>query len=99
MHRALAGHNPYHLLILPKDNSTNFTTLKLPTIEHMTMIVVKSNHIQGNGQVYGSLNYEVTVRTSRIRRHAYTDPLKVTAISSSTKTTSGNINYFTVYIK
>jgi len=55
MHRSIAGHIPYNLLILQK-NSKNFTTMKLLTKEHMAIFVVKSIHIQIIGQVYGSIN-------------------------------------------
>jgi len=39
------------MFILTIDYSNNFTTNKVLTIEHMAMFVVKSIHIQINGQV------------------------------------------------
>jgi len=50
MHRSIAGHNPYNLFILTIVYSKNLTTSKLLTIEHMTMFVVKSIHIQIDDQ-------------------------------------------------
>jgi len=38
-------------IILTIDYSKNFTTMALLTIEHTAMFVVKSIHIQNNGQV------------------------------------------------
>jgi len=51
MHRSTAGHNPYNLFILTIVYSKNLPTSYLRTIEHMTMFVVKSIHIQINSQV------------------------------------------------
>jgi len=51
MHRFIAVHNPYNLFILTIVYSKNLTTSYLLTIEHMAMFVVKSIHIQINGQV------------------------------------------------
>jgi len=56
MHRSIAGHNPYNLFTITVDLSMNFTTMKLLTIEHMVMFVVKSIHIQSNGQVCACIN-------------------------------------------
>jgi len=46
-----AGHNPYNLLIFTIVYSKNLPTSYLRTIEHMTIFVVKSIHIQINSQV------------------------------------------------
>jgi len=54
--RSIAGHNPFNLFILTIIFSKNFTTKLLLKMEHMPMFVVKSLHIQINGQVYGSIN-------------------------------------------
>jgi len=51
MHRSTAGHNPYNLFILTIVYSKNLPTSYLRTIEHMTIFVVKSIHIQINSQV------------------------------------------------
>ena len=51
MYSSIASHNPYNLIILTIDYRKNFTTMKLLTIEHMAMFVVKSYYIQINGQV------------------------------------------------
>ena len=52
MHRSIDGHNPYNLLILTIDNSINFTTEKLLTIESMEIFKVKSIYILINGQFW-----------------------------------------------
>jgi len=54
--QSISGHHSYNLFILTIDHSKNFTTIKLLIIEHIAMIVVKSIHIQINGQVYGCIN-------------------------------------------
>ena len=56
MHRSIAGHHPNNLFIFTIDNSKNFTTRLLLTIEHMAIFVVKSIVFQINGQVYGTIN-------------------------------------------
>ena len=56
MQRSIADHNPYNMFILTIDFSKNSTKIKLLTIEHMAMFVVKSIVIQINGKVYGLIN-------------------------------------------
>ena len=56
MRRSIAGHNPYNLFIFTIDDSKNFTTTYVQTVEHMAMCVIKSIVIQTNGQVYWPIN-------------------------------------------
>ena len=51
MHRSTASHNPYNLFILTIVYSKHLPTSYLRTIEHITMFVVKSIHIQINSHV------------------------------------------------
>jgi len=53
----MSGHNRYNLFILTIYYSKIFTTMKLLTIEHMAMFLVKSIHIQIIGQVFESINF------------------------------------------
>jgi len=73
MHRSTAGHNPYNLFILTIVYSKNLPTSYLRTIEHMTIFVVKSIHIQIISQVMDlSIEHRPrAINTKRNRRHHY----------------------------
>ena len=51
-----SDHNHYNLFTLTIEYGKNFTTTQLLTIELMALFMVKSIHIQINGQVYGSIS-------------------------------------------
>jgi len=56
MHRFIDGQPTNNRFMLTKDNSWNYTTWPLLTIEHIVMFMVISIHIQINGKFYGSIN-------------------------------------------